>query len=247
VAGAVVTKSIAQFLPLAGQSRAASDRHYRTVHTPYARRVLREMPQVLSYHTNRAEAERDLSGGWAQRPRAFRFVILRFLPGRTLGFPPEVRARIAEDHRNFLREYRGFSVDEQVLVDRVAGQTALVKYLIEYERAADASAAECSQRFEAMAVNLQGAAADAFGLRLVHMNRVLSETVAEPIDEPGQRPTERTHPETSKQGFVEIYFDHRDWAEEWFARADVQAVLFDPRWAMARAYRVSEECGLLRR
>ena len=126
-------KSIAQFQPLAGQRRHASDRHYRTVHTPFARRTLRAMPHVLSYHTNRAEAELDLARGWSQRPHAFRFVILRFEPGRSLGFPPAVRAQIAEDHRNFLREFRGFPVEETTVLDRLSGQTALVKYLVEYE------------------------------------------------------------------------------------------------------------------
>ncbi len=94
-------KSNFQFMPLAGQSRWASDRHYRRVHTPFARVQLRAMPQVLSYDTNRAVAEWDIAGVWHQRPRAFRFVMLRFEPGRSLEFPPSARARVAEDHRLF--------------------------------------------------------------------------------------------------------------------------------------------------
>ncbi|HJQ42192.1 MAG TPA: hypothetical protein VJ831_03840 [Jatrophihabitantaceae bacterium] len=79
------------------------------------------------------------------------------------------------------------------------------------------------------------------------MNRVLAEAVAEPIDEPGQRTTDRLLPETDKVAFVELYFDARDRSEEWFARPEVRDALFAGSWALARASRVSEECGLDRR
>jgi hypothetical protein len=240
-------KSIGQFLPLAGQSWRAADRHYLSVHSPFARRTLRDMPHVLSYHINRADAAFDLNGGWAQRPAAFRFMILRFEPGRSLEFPPDVRVRIAEDHRNFLRELRGFAVAEDVLVDRLNGQTALVKYLAEYERPDGSAAEEFDSRLHTLGERLREQAEGAFGLRQIVLNRVLAEGVAEPIDEPGQRPTDRTLPETTKQGFLELYFDHRDWAEQWFARPAVRTTIADPHWAVARAYRVTEECGLDRR
>ena len=236
-----MNKSIAQFQPLAGQSREDADRHYSKVHTRFARAQLRAMPHVLSYHTNRAEAEYDLAGGWGQRPRAFRFVILRFAPGRSLEFPPDVRERVAQDHRLFLRELRGFAVDEEVLVDRLDGQTALVKYLFEYERVAEARPS-----LDELAATLCELG-DTFGLRRIVLNRVRAEAVAESIDEPGQRPTTRPLPDTAKQAFVEIYFDHRDWAEEWFARPAVRVALIGPAWALARGYRVTEECGLDRR
>ena len=236
-------KSIAQFQPLAGQRRSASDRHYRQVHTPFARRTLRAMPHVLSYHTNRARAQLDVAGGWSARPHAFRFVVLRFEAGRSLEFPPEVRAQIAEDHRNFLREFRGFAVDEDVLLDRLRGQTALVKYLVEYE-GADGRAVNALR--DAVAV-VAAEKPDRYGLRQVLLNRVTAESAAEPIDEPGQRTTDRLLPATDKAAFLELYFDARDRAEEWFAHPDVHAALFDQDWTSARASRVTEECGLDRR
>lgn len=245
-----LAKSIAQFQPLAGQRRGVADRHYDRVHTPFARAVLREMPHVISYHTNRAHAEFDISGGWAQRPRAFRFVILRFTPGRSLEFPPGIRARIAEDHRNFLREFRGFAVDEETVLDRLAGQTALVKYLVEYEAPQPLVPPEAEAEIARLRAAL-AAAADRpahYGLRQVLLNRVRSEAISEPIDEPGQRTTDRPLPETTKVAFAELYFDARDRAEEWFGQPAARAaVLGTGDWALARATRVVEECGFDRR
>jgi ketosteroid isomerase-like protein len=247
VFGTRTAKSISQFLPVSGLTREAADRHYREVHTRFARTELRGMPHVRSYHTNRADAEFDVAGGWSQPPRAFRFVLLRFAPGRSLEFPVGVRARVAEDHRNFLRELRGFAVDEQVLTDRLAGQTALVKYLFEYERPPAIPVGEGEAVLDGLTATLAEAAQDtdrAFGPRRVVVNRVRTEAVAEPIDEPGQRPTDRILPETTKHAFVELWFDNRDWAEEWFARPAVRAALLRPWWALASGYRVTEECGL---
>lgn len=237
-------KSISQFLPLAARTRRDADRHYRTVHTRFARAQLRTMPHVLSYHTNRADAEYDLAGGWEQRPRAFRFVILRFAPGHGLEFPPEVRAQVAEDHRQFLRELRGFAVEEEVILDRLTGQTALVKYLFEFERPTAATQSDGAAALSALIASIEREGADATGLRRVVLDRVETEAVAEPIDEPGQRPTDQTLPETTKQAFLEFWFDHPDWAEEWFARPAVRAALRDPWWDVARGYRVTEECGV---
>ena len=237
-------KSIIQFLPLAGQSRRAADRYYRDVHTRFSRGQMRTMPHVLSYHTNRADAEYDLTAGWRQRPRAFRFAILRFTLGHGLEFPPEVRAQIIEDHRLFLRELRDFAVEEQAVVDRLGGQTGLVKYLFEFERPEEAPLAEGESTLSTLVHSMAREAADAFGLRRVLVDRVRSEAVAEAIDEPGQRLTDRTLPQTTKQAFLELWFDNHEWAEEWFARPVVRAVLRDPWWAVARGYRVTEECQL---
>ena len=79
------------------------------------------------------------------------------------------------------------------------------------------------------------------------VDHVLGEAETEPIDEPGQRPLRRLLPTTSAQAFVEVYADHADWAEEWLARPAVRAVVQDPRWGVARCYRVAEECGLDKR
>lgn len=240
-------KRIAHFLPLAALPAEESDRHYREVHTPFARRLLREAEQVVSYHTAKVTAELDLAGGWRQRPRAFRFIVMRFLPGRSLELPEDVHERIVQDHRSCLRELRSFAVSEQVLVDRLRGQTSLVKYVLELDRRADTSPADADRHLAERLAGLAEQVDRAFGLRQVLVDRVEGEAATEAVDEPGQRPLGRQLPDTRRHAFVEFYADHPEWAEEWFALPAVDRVLRDPWWERARCYRVAEECGLDRR
>ncbi|MCW2613534.1 MAG: hypothetical protein JWN08_528 [Frankiales bacterium] len=240
-------KTLSTFAPLAALPTEESDRHYREVHAPFARRFLREMDQVVSYHTARATAELDLGGGWRQRPRAYRYIAMRFLPGRSLDLPEELHERIVQDHRSCLRDLRSFRVREQVLLDRLSGQTGLSKHVVELERrpatTPDEGDRHLDQQIEVLAEQAEGA----FGLRQVLVDRVLGEAETEPVDEPGQRPLRRLLPSTAAQAFVEVYADHADWAEQWLARPAVRAVVQDPWWGVARCYRVSEECGLDKR
>lgn len=240
-------KTFSTFSPLAAQPVEESDRHYREVHSPFARRFLREMEQVVSYHTARATAELDLAGGWRQRPRAFRYITMRFLPGRSLELPEELHERIVQDHRSCLRDLRSFRVREQVLLDRLSGQTGTSKHVVELERRAGTSPDEgdryLDKQLEVLAEQAQGA----FGLRQVLVDHVLGEAGTEPVDEPGQRPLRRLLPSTTAHAFVEVYADHADWAEEWLARPAVRAVVQDVWWGVARCYRVAEECGLDKR
>lgn len=240
-------KSISHFLPLAALPEEESDRHYREVHTPFARRLLRGAEQVVSYHTARVTAELDLAGGWRQRPRAFRFIVMRFLPGRSLEFPEVVHERIVQDHRNCLRELRSFPVREQVLLDRLSGQTSLVKYVLELDRRADTSQQAADEHLGEQLAGLVEQMDSAFGLRQVLVDHVEGEGATEAVDEPGQRPLGRLLPQTRRHAYVEVYADHPDWAQEWFAQPAVADVLRDPWWDTVRCYRVAEECGLDRR
>lgn len=244
---AAFTKTISQFQPLAASSRAECDRYYREVHTRFARGFLREMPHVRSYHVGLAEAAYDVAGGWAAPPRTFRYVVLRFDPGATLVMEPALRERITQDHRVFLRELRGFSVEEEVLVDRLRGQTSLLKYQFEYDRRPGEPAPAGEARLREQLERLVPLADDGFGLRLLVADHVRFESRAEAVDEPGQRSTGEPLPETSRQAFVELYFDQAEWAEEWFRRDDVRSALLGEGWALSHGVRVSEECGLDRR
>lgn len=248
---AALAKTISQFQPLAASTRADADRYYREVHARFARGFLREMPPVRSYHTGLAVAAYDVAGGWAAPPETFRYVVLRLDPGATLPWTPELRERITQDHRVFLRELRGFAVDEEVLVDRLRGQTALVKYQFEYDRVPGEPAAAGEARLRAQLDRLVELADEAFGLRLLLADHVRHETGSEPVDEPGQRGTGIRLPETARQGFVELYFDQPEWAGEWFAREDVRAALLGPdeglAWDRVVGVQVHEECGLDRR
>lgn len=160
-------KTFATFAPLAALPVEESDRHYRLVHTPFARRFLREMDQVVSYHTARATAELDLGGGWQQRPRAFRYIAMRFLPGRTLELSDELHERLVQDHRSCLRDLRSFRVREQVLHDRLSGQVGLSKHVIELGRRPGTSPEEGTHHLAEQLTVLAEQAADALDRKSV--------------------------------------------------------------------------------
>jgi len=242
-----LAKTISQFQPLAASTPAECDRYYRDVHTRFARRFLRAMPNVRSYHVGLAESSYDVAGGWAAPPVTFRYVVLRFDPGTGLSVSPQLRERITEDHRVFLRELRGFSVQEEVLFDRLQGQTSLVKYQFEYDRRPGEPADAGATRLEEQLDRLAALADEAFGLRLLVVDHVLFETGSEPVDEPGQRGTGERLAQTARQAFVELYFDQPEWAEEWFVREEVRSALLGEGWGLARGVRIAEECGLDRR
>ncbi|MFB7222743.1 hypothetical protein [Streptomyces sp. NPDC056227] len=240
-------KTVSQFLPLSTVTADEADQYYLQVHTRFARHFLREMGQVVSYHINRAVAEYELGGGWARRPHAFRFIVMRFLPGRGLELPEELRELIVQDHRNFLRDLRPYRVREEVVLDRLNGQTALEKYVFELDRPDGADAEEAAAHLREQMAVLAEEASYAFGIRQILVDHVESEGATAPVDEPGQRPLARTLATTLRQAFVELYFDQREWAEDWFARPKVRGVLQDRYWQPIRGYRVEEQCGLDRR
>ncbi len=128
-------KSIGRFDPTPSRTLEECERHYTRVHVRMAQDLLRPVPSLLSYHTNRAVAQADVNGGWNQRPRAWRFVVLRFTPGATLVFTPQQNEMVAQDHVNCLYRLRQGDVDEHVLLDRLDRQLALAKFMIEADRA----------------------------------------------------------------------------------------------------------------
>jgi hypothetical protein len=240
-------KTISQFLPLAAATREECDRYYREVHTRFARSFLRRMAHVRSYHIGLAVSAYDVAGGWRAPPRTFRYVTLRLAPGTTLAMPAELRERITQDHRLFLRELRGFAVREEIVVDQLRGQTSLVKYQFEYDREPGETVEVGQRRLREQLDRLTVLADDAFGLRRLVADHVRHETRSDPIDEPGQRGTGERLPSTNRQGFVELWFDQAEWAEEWLGRDDVRVALLGEGWALAHGVRVEEECGFDRR
>jgi hypothetical protein len=131
------SKSISRFNPVSTLALEECERHYTEVHFPFARQLLRGKPQVVSYHTNRVLRQYDINGGWRQRPTAWRFVILRFEEGRSLEVSEEERRLIADDHLNCLRDLRSCPVAEEDVIDRCRNQTAMAKYLFEFDRSRD--------------------------------------------------------------------------------------------------------------
>jgi hypothetical protein len=208
-----VGKHFSRFDPTPTRSPEECERHYTTVHVRMAQEALRSMPSFLSYHTNRAVAQADVNGGWNQRPRAWRFVVLRFKPGETLAFSPAQNEMVAQDHVNCLYRLRSCDAEETVLLDRLSGQTALAKFMVEADRPAAGEPEQAWGSFTELADRVRSAMDGAFGARALFLNRVLNEVECEPLDVEGQRPIGILD-ETTRVGYLEAYFDHRRWGEE---------------------------------
>lgn len=206
-------KHFSRFDPTPSKSPEECERHYTQVHVHMAQELLRPMPSLLSYHTNRAVAQADVNGTFHQRPRAWRFAVLRFAPGETLAFSPEQNEMVARDHVNCLYRLRSCEAEETVLLDRLGGQTALAKFMLEADRPASVDPERAWRSFRELADRVFSAMDGAFGARALFVSRVLNEVECEPLDVEGQRPVGILD-ETTRVGYVEAYFDHRRWGEE---------------------------------
>ena len=236
-------KVIGRFDPTPSRTPEECERHYTQVHVRMAQDLLRPMPSLVSYHTDRAVSQADVNGGWNQRPRAWRFVVLRFTPGETLAFSPEQNEMVAQDHVNCLYRLRSSDVDERVLFDRVDGQLALAKFMIEADRAPGVEAGAAWDVFSALADRLRNAIDGAFGARRLIVNRVLNEVECEPLDVEGQRPIGVLE-DTTRVGYIEAYFDHARWGEEALGAIAAQGALRDPALVEVNLLRVEEHAPL---
>ena len=232
-------KSIGRFEPTPSRTPEECERHYTQVHVRMAQDLLRPVPSLLSYHTNRAVAQADVTGGWNQRPRAWRFVVLRFTPGETLAFTPEQNEMVAQDHVNCLYRLRQGDVDEHVLLDRVDRQLALAKFMLEADRAAGVEADAAWAAFSALADRLRGVMDGAFGARRLIVNRVLNEVECEPMDVEGQRPIGLLE-DSTRVGYIEAYFDHARWGEEALGGLVAEGALRDHALVDVNLLRVEE-------
>jgi hypothetical protein len=206
-------KVIGRFDPTPSRTPEECERHYTQVHVHMAQDLLRPMPTLLSYYTDRAVAQADVNGGWRQRPRAWRFVVLRFTPGETLAFTAGQTEMVAQDHVNCLYRLRSCDVQESVLLDRVDRQRALAKFMIEADRAEGVESEAAWETFSSLAERVRGVMDGAFGARQLIVNRVVNEVECEPLDVEGQRPIGLLD-DTTRVGYIEAYFDHPRWGEE---------------------------------
>jgi hypothetical protein len=232
-------KVIGRFDPTPSRTPEECERHYTQVHVRMAQELLRPMPTLLSYHTDRAVAQADVNGGWNQRPRAWRFVVLRFRPGATLAFTSEQTEMVAQDHVNCLYRLRSCDVEESVLLDRVDGQLAMAKFMIEADRAPGVDADAAWTVFSRLADRVHATVDGAFGVRRVIVNRVVNEVECEPLDVEGQRPIGLLE-DTTRLGYIEVYFDHPRWGEEALGPLAAGGALRDPALADVNVLRVEE-------
>ena len=244
-------KRLSRFLPSARIPLHQADDHYELLHHRFAMRMFRDhAPTVRLYATNHAVGQYDISGTFRRVPSSWRFVIIELpAPEDTAGgaggkewLPPWAERSIVDDHTNFLREVRPFEVEPTTLVDRRTQQTSLAKYLLEVEADGDDRGA-AEALYEQIAE--QVTASDAFGLRLAVQNRALREAEMAPVTEPGQAYTGRYLDSTTMVGIDELYFDHRDWAEECFR--GLAPVLRPQPGVRIRLHAVEELVGVDRR
>jgi hypothetical protein len=238
-----MSKSISRFEPTPSRDPAECERHYTQVHVPMAQDLLRPMPAVRSYHVSRALAQADIAGGWRARPRAWRFVVLRYAPGGDLAFTPEQAEMVAQDHVNCLYRLRHCDVDERVLLDRRDGQLALAKFVIEADRPHDVDADAAWSAFAELAQRAQAIMEGTVGARLLLLNRALTELATEPVEVEGQRPIGLLA-ETTRVGYVEAYFDHRRWGEEALGQLARHGGLVSPALADVHLLAVEEEAAI---
>jgi hypothetical protein len=223
------------------------------VHHTFARAEFQQLPALIGYHPNRAVGKFDLNGCFEERPDAWRFVVTRFEApdgaAHTVGFMPEwLRDLFYADRKSCIGSVAACDVDEHVVVNRLTGQTSLVKYLFLHLPEQYGSAAEFAAHYRDHHLPvLTGAARTAPGLRLFISNPVLQE--ADMVDRPdgtmaytgGYRDTAGTY------CFDELYFDHEGLAAEFFTSAPVLRVLRDSPVGKLCGYHVEEKCGVDRR
>lgn len=238
-------KIITKFDPVTNRTFEEAEEHYLRVHTEFARKMFREHgPTVTTYVINRAMREYSVAGAFNQKPRAWRWVVNQL--GGDEFLPEHMVPLIWRDHRNTLKNIRSCTVAERVVADRLSGQTALQKFLVEYDRAPGQSPEEADRLYEADYLPLLTRLLDgAFGFRRFVSNRVLEEADVAPLEEEGQIITGGSRP-TEKHGYDEIWFDNETWGSEFFAHPEVYE-LIQFGGLVANAYVIAEVTGIDRR
>lgn len=237
-------KSLIQFQPSALAPVEQSERHYLQVHSPWALREIRAMDDMLAYHTNLVLGQWDLTGGFHRAPDLWRFATMRTRPGGQKGFPGPVLAFLSEDHENFARELRGFQVRETTWFDRRSGQLSADKYVVVLDLPENTEREVGEAAVDRVEQGLASLLDDAYGARLMSSNRVLSESVYTDRREPRQGITGRVT-DSDRLAYLELWFDHQAWGEEFFAQPRVLELLVDGGFApgASAAYHVLERIG----
>jgi hypothetical protein len=146
-------------------------------------------------------------------------------------------------HVNCLYRLRQGEVEEEVWLDRVGGQLALAKFMIEADRPAGVDADAAWSAFTALAERVRGVMEGAFGTRRLIVNRVVNEVECEPVDVEGQRPI-GVLGDSTRVGYIEAYFDHARWGEEALGVLAGEGALRNPALVDVNLLRVEEQAPL---
>jgi hypothetical protein len=247
-------KRITRVEPASAIGREASERHYVDVHHAYVRRMYRanEAP-TLRYAANLALAQHDLTGRFNEEPDAWRWQVSEVreaLDGADTFIPDSVRGLIWEDHLKCIEGIEAGEYEERVLVDRRSGQLSCAKYLFTYRAEAPrggpaATREERARHYDgAHLPALTALAAEAFGLRLLVSNRMVREAATGDDFGPGGSISPGYVEEPRTLAIEELYFDNRDWGDEFFGRPEVLELLHRSPLGRVEGYAVSETIGI---
>ena len=107
------------------------------------------------------------------------------------------------------------------------------------DRAPGVDAESAWSAFSRLADQVHETVDGAFGVRRVIVNRVLNEVECERLDVEGQRPIGLLD-ETSRLGYIEVYFDHPRWGEDALGAIASGGALRHPALADVNLLRVEE-------
>lgn len=223
-----------------------ADRHYETIHSPFARRlVLEESPWVIRYAWNRVQASQDVRGGFGLRPSAWRFVFMDLVDDAQRDdvavLPARGGQQLLQDHTRFLANMRPYDVDRRIRFDRRVSANASAKFLLTFDVTASHEASDVrSAHGRQLVPSMCEVLAQAEGARLYVTNSVSAERETEPIDEPGQQYSGRCLPEPTRASIDELYFDNHLAGIDFFTRPVVRSLLSNAALGRVRAHWVRE-------
>ena len=241
-------KRISRLNPPPSVGRERAERHYTTVHHPFARRLLRDHgPRVRRYSVDRADWQYSLSGRFEEQPTAWRFVVLEVdddLPDALGYLPPWVQPLLWTDHAKCIERMAAWEVEARTVVDRRSGQLSSAKFVFLYESAAKDGGDRLAHYRDVHVPALADLVRDAFGARLYVSNTVIRE--AETSDEhgPAASYTGAYLERSTLLAIDEIWFDNIEWGADAFGSAPGLALLRDSELGRVEGYAVEETVGV---
>jgi hypothetical protein len=244
-------KLITRFMPPTTHPAAEAEAQYVGVHIPTARDLFVKQPEEIAYYTLKAARQYDYGGRWNHRLTAWRFVIRYLDPGQALegAAADDLRQRqllAKRDQPHSIGGVRRFDVAEELLLDRRSGQTASVKCLFEYERAAEMPADEARRIVRSICDEVAARAASAVGFRMLLVDWIERE-VEIVWGAHGQYDAKEWLPQSTCVAILELVFDSEFWAEQFFAQDGMNLLMLDSRLANSAGYLVTERCELDKR
>ena len=250
-----IVRRIGQFEPVPHLGRERSERHYREVHTRFARRMFREKSPLLRlYATNVAMAQYDIAGTFHQSPSAWRFVMSEVAASLleaggdsdAAGWLPEENQNLTwRDHLNCLCNIRAYEVTQTVLHSNPRARPSSTKFVALIESTGDEARGEEIYQ-DTHLPGLEKELLDAFGLVFAASNVIERQLETAPVEYPGQMFTGGYVTASPRIAIEEFYFDNADWGYEFFAREPIYALYHRDAVLSTEVYEVEEDIGLAR-